>query len=72
MSRECGMCGQPIPPMSKMAKRLTGATHADVLKQMPTLSKESTIPVKEDPKTGEMFIEVCMSCWIGTGEANRR
>ncbi len=70
--RECGMCGQPIPPRSKLAQRLTGATHDEVLKQMPVLSRDSRIPVQEDPDTGQMFIEVCMSCWIHTGEANRR
>jgi hypothetical protein len=70
--RECGMCGQIIPPKSKMAQRLTGATHADVLRQMPTLSSESTVPVKEDPETGGVYLEVCMACWIETGEANRR
>ena len=70
--RECGMCGQPIPPKSKLAQRLTGATHSDVLKQMPTLSSDSRVPVQQDPETGQVFLEVCMACWIETGEANRR
>ncbi len=70
--RACGMCGQPIPPMSKMAKRLEGDTHDDVLRQMPTLSSDSKVPVRENPATGGVYIEVCMACWIETGEANRR
>ena len=70
--RECGLCRGPIPSMSKMAQKLTGATSQEILAQMPTLSRESTLPLKTDEKTGELYIELCMGCWIQTGEANRR
>jgi hypothetical protein len=72
MPRECGLCHQPIPPMSKLAQRLTGVSPQRILEQLPTLSRESTLPLKTDEKSGELYIEVCMSCWIHTGEANRR
>lgn len=58
--------------MSKMAQKLTGATPLQVLEQMPTLSKESKLPFETDEKTGHVYIELCMSCWLETGEANRR
>ena len=70
--RECGLCQRPIPPMSKMARRLTGGTPRQILEQMPVLSRECTLQLQTDEKTGELSIEVCMSCWIETGEANRR
>jgi hypothetical protein len=70
--RECGLCQKPIPPMSKMAQKLTGATPQQVIEQMPTLSRESRLPLKTDEKTGLLYIELCMSCWFETGEANRR
>lgn len=72
MSRECGLCGQPIPPMSKMAKKLSGESREAVLAQLPTLSKDSRLPLREDAASGQVWIEVCMACWIHTGEANRR
>ncbi|BDC50677.1 hypothetical protein F183_A29930 [Bryobacterales bacterium F-183] len=66
------MCQQPIPPMSKMAKKLTGNTMEDVVRQMPVYAPEARVPVKQDEATGGYFIELCMSCWIHTGEGNRR
>jgi hypothetical protein len=70
--RECGLCHKPIPAMSKITQTLRGATAQQILEQMPTLSRESKLPLKTDETTGGLYIEICMSCWIHTGEANRR
>ena len=45
-----------------MAKRLPG----EKIEEFPYILNDT------DEKTGELSIEVCMSCWIETGEANRR
>lgn len=66
------MCKQPIPPMSKMARKLTGDSVEDVLRQMPVYSAEARLPVLQDAASGAYFIELCMACWIHTGEGNRR
>lgn len=66
------MCQQPIPPMSKLAHKLTGDSVEAVGRQMPVYSPDARVPIQQDPATGTFFIELCMGCWIHTGEGNRR
>ena len=58
--------------MSKMAQRLIGDTPDEVMAQLPLYAKDAKLPIREVSFGGGFYIELCMSCWILTGEGNRR
>ena len=54
-----------------MARTLTGATQAEVLAQLPVLSKDSKLALEPQPD-GQFTMDICLACWIETGEGSRR
>lgn len=66
MERTCSVCGQSIPPKSKLAQVFAGKSREELLVNLPKLAAPESLPLKTAPD-GMLWIEVCMSCWIHTG-----
>lgn len=66
MERECSICGQPIPRKSRLAQTFAGRTREEIMRNLPRLADPGKLPLREAPD-GMLWVEVCMACWIDTG-----